>query len=75
MICLTDSQLPDPEPIQRAVNYLHRHGVTVVWAVTQDTPGWVPANTTVVTGATPKNFPHLVTATCVKALAAAEAHR
>ena len=75
VVCLTDSELPDPEEIQRSVNYLHRHGVTVVWAVTADSPGWVPANTSVVTGVTPENFPHLVTTTCVKALAAAEAHR
>ena len=75
MICLTDSDLPDLEPIQRAVSYLHRHGVTVVWAVTANAPGWTPANTAVVTGVTPENFPRLVTATCVKALAAAEAHR
>ena len=75
VICLTDSDLPDLEPIQRAVSYLHRHGVTVVWAVTANAPRWTPANAAVVTGLTPENFPRLVTATCVKALAAAEAHR
>ncbi|MFI9507170.1 hypothetical protein [Nocardia sp. NPDC052566] len=64
LIVLTDGYLPEPDwpAIDRQVQYLYRHKVVVVWALTaaRDSRTAVPANTVVLENVAPNAFPLIV---------------
>ena len=75
LVVLTDGQLPggDSAAINAQVRYLHRHGVTVVWALTGATEHAhvIPPHVALVDEVTPKMFAALVSDTLATALEAA----
>ncbi|GBF17516.1 hypothetical protein Br6_04922 [Rhodococcus sp. Br-6] len=75
LLVLTDGQLPgrDTAAINAHARYLHRHGVTVLWALTGsvDDAYVIPEHAVVVDNVTPNEFATLVADTLAGALEAA----
>ncbi|MDH6284328.1 hypothetical protein [Prescottella agglutinans] len=75
LVVLTDGQLPgrDAAAIEAHTRYLHRHDVTVVWALTGTTEDAdvIPKHAVVVDEVTPDSFGALVADTLATALEAA----
>lgn len=67
-VVITDSQLPDHDDVQRAVDYLTSRGVAVVWAVTVAQPAWTPRGATVVADVAPEHVATTLIDACVAAL-------
>lgn len=67
-VVVTDSDLPDQQDIQAAVNYLTGQGVAVVWAATVAAPAWTPTGTTVITDVSPGRVADTLVDACVAAL-------
>lgn len=73
VVVLTDSALPDTAQVQRSIDYVHRNGVPVVWAVTTPAPHWIPNNVTPALGVEPGTFATVVADACEAALRASTA--